>query len=96
MRHRAAPCFIIIPHNAVDETARCGIVGPSNRGHPMATKHINPGHKRKATVNFDLLRATLDQLADMIAERATELKQRNDKLSAAADELKQCMERSER
>jgi hypothetical protein len=62
----------------------------------MATKHINPGHKRKATVNFDLLRATLDQLADMIAERATELKQRNDKLSAAADELKQCMERSER
>jgi hypothetical protein len=61
----------------------------------MATKHINPGHKRKATVNFDLLRATLDQLADMIAERATELRQQNDELSAAADELKQCIERSE-
>jgi hypothetical protein len=43
----------------------------------MATKHINPGHKRKATVNFDLLRATLDQLADMIAERTAELKQQN-------------------
>jgi hypothetical protein len=61
----------------------------------MAIKHINPGHKRKAAVNFDLLRATLDQLADMIAERATELKQQNDELSAAATELKQCIERSE-
>jgi C4-dicarboxylate-specific signal transduction histidine kinase len=61
----------------------------------MATKHINPSHKRKATVNFDLLRATLDQIADMIAERTAELKQQNDELSAAVADHRQRRERGQ-
>jgi hypothetical protein len=38
----------------------------------------NPGRKRKATVDFDLLRAALDQLSDMLAELTAKLRQRNE------------------
>jgi hypothetical protein len=44
----------------------------------MATKHINPSHKRQAKTTVTLLAAALDQLSDMIAERTAELKKQND------------------